>query len=136
MRSTPDRKSANGKSSSVRRGAPRYGAGVLASLVAEAAFIVLVMALALIRGKDPWHVARTLGSLVIGPEAIHPPGFVLGDVALGLFMHVTLGTLVGLIYAAVLSRMKLSPIEGELIAGTVLWLMGSWVLPGLFPNWL
>lgn len=113
-----------------------YAAGVAASLLAEAIFILMVAMIALLRGKDPWMVTRAPAAFVVGPEAIRPPGFVPADVALGLLMHLGLGIVVGLVYAALLPRLGISPVAGGLIAGAVLYGLGFWALPLLFPAWL
>ena len=115
---------------------PDYLAGILASLVAEAVFIAMVMMVAWIRGQDPWTVTRIPGSFVLGPEAVQPAGFVLGDVLVGMMMHLFLGIVVGLIYAALLPRLRRAPIAGGLIAGGILYLLGFWVLPLALPSWL
>jgi hypothetical protein len=115
---------------------PAYRAGVVASLIAEAVFILLAAMVSLLRGMDPWMVARMPGSFVLGLEAVQRPGFVPGDVLMGLLMHLGLGILVGVIYAALLPRLGISPVAGGLIAGAVLYILGFWVLPLLFPTWL
>lgn len=113
-----------------------FRAGVAASLVAEVVFIAMVMMVAWVRGKDPWMVTRVPASMLLGPEAVHPPGFIPGDVAFGLLMHLLLAILVGVIYAGLLPRLGLSPIAGGLITGAVLYVIGFWALPLLFPSWL
>lgn len=113
-----------------------YSAGVMASLVAEAVFIVMAAMVSWIRGMDPWMVTRVPAAFLLGPAAVQPPGFVAGDVLLGLLMHLWMGILVGLIYAALLPRLGLSPVAGGLITAVVLYLMGFWLLPLLFPVWL
>ncbi len=120
------------------RAAPwvKYAAGVAASLVAEAVFMVIVALVSWLRGMDPWMVTRVPGSFLLGPEAVQPPGFVPSDVLIGLLMHLWLGILVGLIYAALLPRLGISPIASGLITGAVLYLLGFWILPLLFPLWL
>lgn len=115
---------------------PRYAAGITASLIAEAVFIVMVAMVALLRGKDPWMVTRVPASFLLGPAATHPPGFVAGDVLLGLGMHLALAVLVGVIYAALLPRLGVSPIVGGLITAAALYGLGFWLLPLLFPTWL
>lgn len=115
---------------------PHYSAGVGASLIAEAVFIGTVAMVALVRGMDPWRVSRMPGALVLGPSAVGPPGFVAGDVVLGLLMHLWLGILVGLLYAALLPRLGLSPLAGGLIAAAILYALGFWALPLFFPAWL
>lgn len=115
---------------------PRYPAGVGASLAAEAVFIVMVAVVLALQGKDPWMVARIPASFLLGPDAVHPPGWVTGDVLLGLLMHLWLGVLVGLVYAALLPRLRLSPVAGGLVAGAILYALGFWILPLLFPEWL
>lgn len=109
---------------------------MLASLTAEAVFMVMVAMVALIRRNDPWMVTRVPASLLLGPDAVQPPGPVPGDVALGLLMHLLLGILVGVLYAVLLPRLGVSPVVGGLIAGGVLYAFGFWVLPLLFPTWL
>jgi ribose/xylose/arabinose/galactoside ABC-type transport system permease subunit len=115
---------------------PRYRAGIAASLIAEAVFIAMVAMVALLRGRDPWMVARVPASFLLGPDAVQPPGFVPRDVLLGLGMHLALGVLVGVIYAALLPRLGVSPVVGGLITGAVLYALGFWVSPLLFPVWL
>lgn len=114
---------------------PRYAAGITASLIAEAVFIVMVAMVALLRGKDPWMVTRVPASFLLGPDAVQPPGFVAGDVLLGLGMHLALAVLVGVIYAALLPRLGVSPIVGGLITAAALYGLGFWLLPLLFPTW-
>jgi hypothetical protein len=109
---------------------------VVASLVAEAVFIAMVAMVSWVRGMDPWMVTRVPASFLLGPVAVQPPGFVAGDVLLGMLMHLAMAIAVGLIYAALLPRLGLSPISGGLITGAVLYAMGFWVLPLLFPVWL
>lgn len=75
-------------------------------------------------------------SFVFGPSAVDPPGLVPGDVLIGLSMHLWLGIAVGLTYALLLPRLGVSPLLGGLIAGAVLYGMGFWALPLLFPTWL
>lgn len=113
-----------------------YRAGIASSLVAESVFVAMVAAVALMRGMDPWKVPRVPASFLSGPDAVHPPGFVPSEVALGLTMHLVMGVLVGVIYAAVLPRMGVSPVVGGLITGGVLYALGFWILPLLFPVWL
>jgi hypothetical protein len=73
---------------------------------------------------------------LLGPAAVQPPGFVPGDVLIGLLMHLWLGILVGLVYARLLPRLRISPVAGGLTTGAVLYGLGFWVLPQLFPSWL
>jgi hypothetical protein len=113
---------------------PDYRAGVAASLIAEAVFMLMVAMVSLLRGMDPWMVARVPGSFLLGPEAVQPPGFVPGDVLLGLLMHLALGVVVGIVLAMLLPRLAISPITGGLIAGAVLYGLGFWLLPQLFPR--
>jgi hypothetical protein len=113
-----------------------YRAGILASLTAEAVFVGMVAMVALARGKDPWMVTRVPGAFLLGSDAVQPPGFIAGDVALGLLMHLLLGIMVGVIYAALLPLLEIAPMAGGLITGAILYAMGFWVLPLLFPAWL
>jgi hypothetical protein len=113
-----------------------YGAGVAATLVAEAAFVALTMGLIKARGKDPWEPTRASASLVFGPKVARPPGFVPGDVARGLSMHVTYSLIAGVIYAALLPRLRLSPVRGGLITGEVLYSLGSVILPATLGEWV
>lgn len=114
----------------------RYGAGIAASLVAETAFILMVMMVSWMRGMDPWMVTRVPGAFVLGPAAATPPGFAPTDVAVGLAMHLVLAIIVGALYAALLPRTGLSPIAGGLVTAAILYTLGFWALPLLFPGWL
>jgi hypothetical protein len=113
-----------------------YPAGVKASLIAEAFFIAVVAMVSALRRMDPWMVTRVPASFLLGPSAVQPPGFVPSDVLLGMLMHLWMGVLVGLIYAALLPRVGVSPLIGGLITGAVLYALGFWMLPLLFPKWL
>lgn len=115
---------------------PHYGAGVAASLTAEAVFVAVVAAIALLRGNDPWMVARVPATLLLGPTAVQPTGFVPDKVLLGLLLHLWLSVLVGLVYAALLPRVGLPPVAGGLVTGAILYALGFWALPILFPSWL
>lgn len=123
----------------IRRGAAKrtsFKAGVAASLVAEAVFIGVEMLVGWLRGKDPWMVTRVPGSFLLGPAATRPSGFVAGDVLLGLTTHLALAIIVGLAYAALLPRLGLSPVVGGLVTAAILYALGFWTLPLLFPHWL
>lgn len=98
--------------------------------------MIMVAAVAALRGIDAWTVVRIPASFLLGPGAVQPPGFAAGDILVGLLMHVGLGILVGLVYAYLLPRLGISPIIGGLIAGAVLYILGFWALPLLFPVWL
>lgn len=113
-----------------------YGAGIGASLIAEAVFIVMVMMVAWVRGQDPWMVTRVPASFLLRPDAVQPPGLVPGDVVTGMLMHLLLAILVGVVYAALLPRLGLSPIAGGLITAFLLYTIGFWALPLAFPSWL
>ena len=115
---------------------PRYAAAIAASLIAEAVFMAMVAAVSALRGMDPWRVTRMPASFLLGPAAVEPPGWIPGDVATGLAMHVAFAVVVGAAYGALLPRLGLAPIPGGLIAGAVLYLLGFWMLPLLFPGWL
>lgn len=113
---------------------PRYAAGVGASLVAEGIFMGMVAAISRLRGMDPWMVVRVPASFLLGPAAVEPPGLVVGDVLLGLSMHLWMGIVVGLVYAALLPRLGVSAVAGGLIAGAALYALGFWALPLLLPE--
>ena len=81
-------------------------------------------------------VTRVPASFLLGPDAVQPPGFVPADVAIGLAMHLVMGILVGIIYAALLPRLGVSPLAGGLITAAVLYGLGFWLLPQFFPEWL
>lgn len=114
----------------------RFAEGVTAAFVAEAMFIAFMTTVAWVRGADPWTASRMAGALVLGPDAVEPPGLVAADVAIGLGLHVAMAVLVGLLYAALLPRIGVSPVAGGIITGMLLYLLGFWILPLLFPAWL
>ena len=115
---------------------PDYRAGVWAALGAEAVFIAVVATMAVARGRDPLMVLRILATFVLGPEAVQPSGSIGGAVAIGLLIHLLMSVVVGVIYATLLPRLRISPVAGGLITGAVLYTLGFWVLPLLFPAWL
>jgi hypothetical protein len=115
---------------------PLYRAGIGASLVAEAVFILLTMPILAVMGRDPWAVVRMPAVLVAGPEVMQPPGWVPADIMLGLAMHAGLAIVVGVLYAILLPRLGVTAVTGGLIAGAVLYALGFLVLPAVFPEWL
>lgn len=112
-----------------------YASAIAASLGAEVVFVGVTMGLSQLQGKDPWHITRAPASLLVGPAATHPAGFHASDVALGLAMHLVLGVLVGVAYAELLRRFPLPPVVAGLLAGGLLYTLGTYVLPELFPYW-
>lgn len=115
---------------------PYYGAGVAASLIAEAVFLLMVAGVAWLRDMDPWRVVRMPASLMVGPEAVNPPGFVPEDVLLGWGMHIALSIIVGLLYAFLLFSLDVSPLAGGLLVAGFLYFFGFWILPLVFRDWL
>jgi hypothetical protein len=115
---------------------PRYGAGIGASLVAEAVFILSTMPILAVMGKDAWAVVRMPAALLAGPAVMQPRGWVPEDVLLGGAMHAGLAVLVGVLYAVLLPRIGVSAVAGGLITGAVLYVLGFLVLPAVFPEWL
>jgi hypothetical protein len=115
---------------------PDFAAGIAASLTAEAAFLATMMGLARMQEKDPWKVTRASASLGFGPEVAEPPGFVPGDVARGLSMHLTYSVIAGGLYAALLPRLRLTPVQGGLVTGGVLYALGSYILPETLGEWV
>ena len=115
---------------------PDYPTGVAASLMAEAGFLFLAVAAMWLQGKSPWMPPRMPATLIVGPQALYPSGFVPHDIVLGLLMHLWLAVLVGVLYAALRPRLGVSPVVGGLITAGILYALGFWVLPALFPEWL
>lgn len=98
--------------------------------------MAMVAGVALLRGNDPWKVVRVPASFVLGPDAVRPAGFVAGDVAVGLLTHIGLAILVGIIYAALLPRLRIGPVPGGFLTAAILYALGFWALPLLFDEWL
>ncbi len=114
----------------------RYGAGIGASLVAEAAFILGMMLILAAMGKDALAVVRLPAVMVVGPDAMLPQGWELLDVVLGGTMHVGMSILVGILYAVLVPRSGVSALAAGLMTGAALYVVGFLVLPSLFPGWL
>lgn len=115
---------------------PNYRADVTASLAAETGFVALMMGLMAAQAKDPWKPTRASASLAFGPGVAEPPGFVPGDVVRGLTMHAAYSVLAGGLYAALLPRLRLSPVQGGLVTGGVLYALGSYILPATLDDWV
>lgn len=77
-----------------------------------------------------------LGLAGSGPEVPEPPGFVPGDVATVLTLHVAYNVIAGGIYAALLPRLRFTPVQGGLLTGGVLYLLGTFVLPAALGEWV
>lgn len=114
----------------------RHRAGILASLAAEVVFVSMVALAAKLMHEDPWKVVKVPAAFLLGPAAVRPPGFVLGDVLFGAVAHVAFALIIGLAFARGLSRLRLSPLAGGLLTGALLYAFGFWILPRLFPQWL
>lgn len=114
----------------------RYGAGIGASLVAETVFILSTMAVLAVMGRGLWTVVRIPAVLVVGPEAMQPPGWVPGDVLLGGVMHAGMAILVGMVFAVLWPRIGVSAVAGGFITAAVLYLLGFLLFPAIFPEWL
>ncbi|AFZ69302.1 hypothetical protein [Deinococcus peraridilitoris] len=115
---------------------PRYTAGLLASLSAETAFILINALASALQGNSPWMVVRVPAVFMVGPDALEPAGFAGNDVLLGLFLHLVMSAAVGLVFAWLSAHLTISPVALGLVTAAVLFFFGFWLLPTLFPLWL
>lgn len=51
-------------------------------------------------------------------------------------MHVIYSAIAGVLYAALLPRLRLTPVQGGLLTGGVLYGLGSYVLPAALGDWV
>ncbi len=84
---------------------------------------------------SPWKVVKIPATFLLGPEAVDPVGFVLGDVLVGIGVHIG-ASVVGMLFAWSLPRLRLAPLWSKLLGAGPLYLFGFWILPLLFPRWL
>ena len=113
-----------------------YTAGVVASLFAEVVFTALGVAISALRKEDVWGTVKMPGALVLGSDRTQTGSWLTSEIGVGILMHVLLAVLVGIIYSALLPRLRISPTSGGVAAGLILYLLGVWILPAAFPNWL
>lgn len=104
----------------VRR-VPDWSAAAVAGLAAGALLLVLELFWStMIAGTNPWPTTRMIAAIVMGPEILHGGTFSLAAVALALVIHFLLGTVLGLVLAAIIAPFDLdSSASLALLTGAV-----------------
>ena len=128
--------SAWGKRPSKTTQSVHYTAAVIASLVAEAVFTFLGVGISAVRNEDVWGTVKMPAALVLGSDGMQASSRLTSQIEIGILMHVLLAVLVGWIYAVLFPQLRISPISAGVATGLILYLLGLWILPAAFPNWL
>lgn len=112
-----------------------WRAGLLTGIVAGLAFLFVWMALSPIAGGSVWLPYQMIGAIVLGPEALPPPGgFEFITVAAALVVHFVLS----IVYASILGlfirgRSMTACLGVGALFGVLLYLINFYVFTGVFP---
>lgn len=118
---------------------PDWPAAAVAGLAAGAVLMVLELFWStLVSGDSPWVASHMIAAMVLGPEALQTSQFSLSVVAVALVAHYVLGTLFGLLLAAIIVPLRLGSNPGTVaLAGAVfggaLYLLNFYGMHQFFP---
>lgn len=106
------------------------GQGIIAGLCGGIAMALAMMALGTAVKQSPWHMAKRLASIVLGPSAKDggPP-----VIALGLAMHIVLSAAFGLVFAIVADQLTHEFWMTGVAYALTLWVINFWgaqITPG------
>lgn len=104
--------------------------GIVAGICGGAAMALAMMALSRAVGQSPWHMAKRLAGVILGPQAKDGGP---GVIAFGMAMHVTLSAGFGALFAVVADRLTHEFWMTGLAYALTLWLLNFWgsqITPG------
>ena len=104
--------------------------GILAGICGGIAMALAMIALSVAVHQSPWHMAKLLASVVLGPQAKDggPP-----VIAFGLALHLTLSAGFGALFAIVADRLTHEFWMTALAYALTLWVLNYWgsrITPG------
>ncbi len=116
----------------------KWKRGAVAGLVAGLVFVMLEMILVpTVGGGAMWGPPRMMAAIVLGKGVLPPPAtFDAGIVMVGMLIHFALAAVLGVIYAAIASALKLPNAMAILIGavfGLVVYLVNFWGFTAVFP---
>jgi ribose/xylose/arabinose/galactoside ABC-type transport system permease subunit len=118
---------------------PDWPAAAVAGLAAGAVLMVLELFWStLVSGDSPWLASHMIAAIVMGPDVLQTSHFSLYIVAVALAAHYVLGTLFGLLLAAIMVPLHLaSHVATVALAGAVfggaLYLLNFYGMVQFFP---
>jgi hypothetical protein len=99
-----------------------WGRGAFAGLVAGLFLTLMMTIMSAARGKDVWYGMKGAAAPFLGHRALQP-GFDLPAVALGLFDHLVISAIWGVLFALVFyGTRRVVTIVGGVLWGLVVWL--------------
>ncbi len=104
--------------------------GIIAGICGGAAMALAMMGLSRATGQSPWHMAKRLAGVVLGPGAKDGGP---GVIALGFGMHVVLSAGFGALFAIVADRLTHEFWMTGLAYALTLWVLNFWgaqITPG------
>lgn len=119
--------------------APDWTAAAVSGLAAGAVLMVIeLLWSAVIVGTNPWATSHMIAAIVAGPDVLQVTDFNVGLVAIALATHYVLGTVFGLVLAAIIAPFHLDSSAGMvLLAGAVfglaLYLLNFYGMVAIFP---
>ncbi|HVL08905.1 MAG TPA: hypothetical protein VM512_07065 [Burkholderiaceae bacterium] len=100
---------------------PDWPAAVVAGIAAGALVMVLeLLWVTLVMGVSPWIGPRMIAAMLLGPSVLEPATFDIWVIAVSLFVHFLLGSVLGVLFALVAAPLRLdSSVPLVLVAGLV-----------------
>jgi ribose/xylose/arabinose/galactoside ABC-type transport system permease subunit len=122
-----------------RQRQPDWPAAAVAGLAAGAVLMVLeLLWLTWVAGASPWAASHMIAAIVMGPDTLQSSGFSLGVVAVALLAHYVLGSVFGLVFAAIVAPLHLDARVVRLalagaVFGVALYLLNFYGMVRFFP---
>lgn len=118
---------------------PDWPAAAVAGLAAGAVLMVLELFwLTWVAGGNPWAASHMIAAVVMGPDTLQSSGFSLSVVAVALAAHYVLGSVFGLLLAAIIVQFHLDSSVGMVslagaLFGAALYLLNFYGMVRFFP---
>ncbi|WP_340587906.1 DUF6789 family protein [Erythrobacter alti] len=112
--------------------------GIIAGLVAGLVFVIVEMLLVpTVGGGSAFGPPRMIAAIAMGPEVLPPPAtFELPIFIVGMLVHFALSAILGLIFALITARMKLSRallIAAGAVFGLIVYFVNFYGFTAVFP---
>jgi hypothetical protein len=118
---------------------PDWSAAAVSGLAAGALVVVVEMFWAtMVAGVHPWATTRMIAAIVMGRDVLQTSMFSVSTVAMALIIHFVLGTILGVVLAAIMAPFQLDSSPGMsllvgAVFGLVIYLFNFYVMTSAFP---
>lgn len=112
-----------------------WKAAIWAGIIAGIVFMMLEMALIMLRGQSPWGPPRMMAAMVMGKGVLPPPTtFDFGIMMVAMMIHLMLSIVLAIVLGFGIARLGLN-LTSSIIAGAVFGVIVYFVDFYIFTSW-